>query len=271
MALSEGTTKRAGGVRVARPLFHAEGGGSTPTSALCHQKSIRDKAAMEYRPSGLFNDIPSSHDRADIGTSVVRRVSWRAANAIILKYEWLGSMAMKTTDCFGIYFGGFLAGVCCFSPPPTPHVAMGAIGKDHVNLVKVLSRGACVWWAHEHSASKLISLATKIMVSETRYRVFLAFSDPRAMEIGTVYQASNWIYTGITNSHTSYFIGGAWRTERSARQESYRIAGIDFRKCPKKKEPGKHRYLKLDAPTKRERQYIRGLIRYEGLPYPKRT
>jgi len=34
MALSEGTTKRAGGVRVARPLFHAEGGGSTPTSAL---------------------------------------------------------------------------------------------------------------------------------------------------------------------------------------------------------------------------------------------
>jgi hypothetical protein len=30
------------------------------------------------------------------------------------------------------------------------------------------------------------------------YNVFVAYSDPAANEVGTVYQASNWLYCGMT-------------------------------------------------------------------------
>src|SRR5260221_107121 len=51
-----------------------------------------------------------------------------------------------------------------------------------------LLRGACLHWAHPHSASKLIRRSMDLLPE--RYRVITATVDRAAGEIGTVYQAA---------------------------------------------------------------------------------
>ena len=43
----------------------------------------------------------------------------------------------------------------------------------------------------------MISNACKLAAKEFGWRIFYAYADPTAGEIGTVYQACNWLYLGI--------------------------------------------------------------------------
>ena len=233
-----------------------------------HQKLIRDHNATEpYR--GLFAPPWESIDH-DISKAIVRPVSYATAKTIIEKYEWLGSMAQRTTHCFGIYFDGLMGGAACFSLPPTPQAAEGPCGADYSHLIKTLSRGACVHWAHPHSASKLIGQSIAWMIANTSFRVFIAYADPRAGEIGTVYQATNWLYTGTTNGDIEYLIDGQWKSGRTARHKSYQRRGIDYRVMPQRRGVEKHRYVFIGGSRKEQRVLMKAL-RYDILPYPKRT
>ena len=71
--------------------------------AVCYQKQLRDQFIDEGVP-------PVPH--LDLKRAVVRPVSRKTAEQIILKYEWLGTMA-QTSQHFGVFFGPFCAGVCC--------------------------------------------------------------------------------------------------------------------------------------------------------------
>lgn len=44
------------------------------------------------------------------------------------------------------------------------------------------------------------------MVSNTRYRLFTAYSDPTAKELGTIYQACNFYYMGQKSGTTTRYI-----------------------------------------------------------------
>lgn len=229
------------------------------------QKLIRDKKAKENDGSFL---LPP--DNPDIKTATVKNISYATARNLILDYEWLGNMAQRTTDCYGIYFEGVIGGAVCFATPNTREAAMGVCGEECVDMVKVLARGACVHWAHPHSASKLIKRAIDLMVAETPFRIFLAYSDTRAGEIGTVYQATNWLYTGLTGGDVEYFIDGSWRGGRVARHDSYKRRGIDYRLQPKRDTQPKHRYVFIKGKNRHEQKELMSKLKYSVLPYPKR-
>jgi hypothetical protein len=178
-------------------------GGSNPTVSLhtlkAHQRLIRERHALEVDP--LIEDKRAA--ASSMSNAWVREIDNETAKQIILKYEWLGTMG--TTDYrFGLYFGEYLAGAVCFGRTAGTKTAASVCGPEYAHVVKTLNRGACVHWAHPHSASFLISRACRMM-SEKGYHVFIAYSDTEAGEIGTVYQASNWLYCG-TNSASSMFV-----------------------------------------------------------------
>lgn len=245
--------------------FQLDVGGSIPTSPLHHGKShqriIREQKAQEL----IDQEVPD----VDISKAIVKPINYSEAKQLILEYEWLGNMSQRTTHCFGIFFNELIAGAVCYSIPPTPQAAIGVCGDTYASIVKTLSRGACVYWAHPHSASKLISLSLKWMVANTPFRIFVAYSDTRAGEIGTVYQATNWMYTGKTAGDVEYLIDGKWKSGRSARHKSYIRRGIDYRIAPKRKATGKHRYVFIGG-NKKEQIIFKDSFRYEILPYPKR-
>lgn len=116
-----------------------------------------------------------------------------------------------TVRAFGLFFFEELAGVVCFGHPQGTIVNL--FGKENADKVYWLARGACAHWAHPHSASFLINAACKAFHRPwTNGRgepmlpkfVFLATADSDAGEIGTVYQASNWLYLGRTSEPTMY-------------------------------------------------------------------
>lgn len=96
---------------------------------------------------------------------------------------------------YGIFFNEILGGVVCFGTVASI-TAGDMFGIENRDKAICLERGACAWWCHEHSASKLISYAVNDMAKTTKYRIFYAYSDDSAGEIGTVYQACNWLYLG---------------------------------------------------------------------------
>lgn len=242
---------------------------------IAHQRIIRDTKQEEY--SGELSISSSGQmmfglpvPEMDIKEAVVRPCTYSQAKAVIIEYEWLGTMPQRTTHTFGIFYDNQIAGVACFAVPPTPDVAGAVAGNDYADDVKVLARGACVWWAHPHSASKLISGALDHMIKNTRFKYFVAYADYRAGEIGTVYQATNWLYTGTTSGDVEFFYEGRWRSSRAMRHKSLKIKQVNYLELPRRKGNKKHRYIFIGGKSKSEKKKLRQSLKYPVLPYPKR-
>lgn len=160
------------------------------------QKSVRDAAGRNS--ADLFGSWWSEID-TDISKAVVRPVTFETAKKIIEEYEWLGTMPHICLHAFGIFFDGACGGVVTYSPEYCENLGRwdqyGFTGK-----IVLLSRGACVHWAHPHAGSKLIRQSMNML--PPRYEVVTAMTDRRAGEIGTIYQACGFHYVGALRERT---------------------------------------------------------------------
>ena len=152
----------------------------------------------------------------------------------IQKHEWLGNLSQFTTHWFGAYYitnDGFgeirvLAGVILMN---MPNAFSKLLGEETPALERLVSRGACISWSPKNLASNFLMWSIKHMVQTTRYRMFSAYSDPTAKELGTIYQACNWIYTGQNAGTTKRYINpynGRLVSDRVFRARSF------YNQCP---------------------------------------
>src|SRR5690606_17585806 len=84
-------------------------------------------------------------------------------------------------------------------------------------------RGASASWAPKNLNSRLVMYACKWMVKNTSKRVFVAYSDQKAGEIGTIYQACNFDYLGNKFGNKSLYklpngkkVGGRYFTRTAS-------------------------------------------------------
>ena len=111
----------------------------------------------------------------------------------IRRHEWLGSMPLHPTHRFVAEYKGQLAGVVIFS---MPSAFTKLLGEETKNLERLISRGACVSWSPKCTTSSLLMHAIDWMVKNTPFRLFTAYADQEAKELGTIYQAANFAYLG---------------------------------------------------------------------------
>jgi hypothetical protein len=143
-----------------------------------------------------------------------------AAAQFIRRHEWLGNLSQYTTHWFGAYHGNVLAGVLLFN---LPNAFSKLLGEDTPNIERLISRGACISWSPKNLASSFIMWSINWMVQNTQYRLFTAYSDPMAKELGTVYQACNFYYLGQTAGANVRYINpysGKIVSDRFFRQRS---------------------------------------------------
>lgn len=242
---------------------------------VAHQKIIRDKMSKTDR-----SPIPS---KIDIQEAVCRMIDYQTAKKVILEYEWLGTMGLGMY-CYGIFFEDILGGVVCFGLP-AGKTSGDICGVENRDKAICLERGACVHWAHPHSASKLISYAVNDMAKNTKYRIFFAYSDDSAGEIGTVYQACNWYYLGRMASGGSQnklvTPDGELRSSRHIREYASKYVAYpvtndtEGRKIllengwSNKKTKPKCKYVIFKG-DKREVRDLKRACRYSFKEYPKR-
>jgi hypothetical protein len=127
---------------------------------------------------------------------------YKSVSEFICKYEWLGKMPFMPKYYFIAKYKNAIAGAVVFS---SPYYDMSILGELYRGKELALSRGACSSWAPKHLNSALIMFAINYLAKNTNYCIFTAYSDTEAKEVGTIYQACNFIYMGQQSGTSKYF------------------------------------------------------------------
>jgi hypothetical protein len=236
----------------------------------CHQRKIREtETATDPRT------VPPTLDGF-----TVRQIERWEAEPIIMRYEWLGTMNRFPVAFYGLVApDGEIHGVACFGRGNGTNA--GKI-TDHPDAKPVsLERGACVHWSHPHAPSMLVAGACRQMYIDHGYNVFFAYSDWEAGEIGTIYQACNWVYLGQAPGRSTNY---RWKyrhketglelSSRSMRAK-HALEGLgtldlfDQDQWEKIKDWAKAKYVWFEG-SKRVKRKLRKGLRYEPIDYPKR-
>lgn len=158
---------------------------------ICWQKLKRDKLNEEDRTLGYNFDLAvSDFEFSEEPITDEHR-------QFIERYEWLGTCGFGVHYVFTARHEGKLAGVVMLAEPNSYQ-----FGENEA----LIQRGACSSWAPRNLNSKLVMFACRWMVRNTEKRIFVAYSDPQAGEIGTIYQACNFDYLGAKFGADEMFI-----------------------------------------------------------------
>lgn len=156
-------------------------------SSYCFQRQLRDKK---------FEGVTDTLD--DMRNCEVRLISFKEAQNFILDFEWLGTMG-TTKFSYGVFTNGRLTAVYCFGLTAGTAALSQVFGESNKSRGLVLVRGACAPWAHKHMSSFGMGKVFPILHKDQNIDFLIAYSDPEAGEIGTVYQATNWSFYGLTS------------------------------------------------------------------------
>lgn len=159
-----------------------------------HQRLIRESLLdKDLRVIGLPIEKVRSLTTKDF--SLNREEFTPEITYFIIKYEWLKSIGRPPKYVFTARFDKFLSGVVLIANPyRSARLVQAPYQGDTYEAL--ISRGACASWTPPNLASRLIAFSCKWMAQHTEKRIFCAYSDPEAGEIGTVYQACNFDYIG---------------------------------------------------------------------------
>ena len=224
---------RAGSVREAWPEDPRAGGGSTPTSALRRLK--------------------------------VRPVPFRIAKAVLERHHYLRSMPGGTQLALGVFAGVRLEGVITLGvgPPMVFRLVDGGEPPDCATLSRF-------WTSDElprNAESRVLGVVLRALKRGTSLKFLVSYADPSQGHLGTIYQATGWLYTGLSQGTTLIDLGdGVARHSRTVGHafgthsiRHFEAHGIPVRTV--QQEP-KHRYLFFIDSSWRER------LRVPVLAYP---
>lgn len=260
----------------------------------CWQYEIRlQNRELDLQEAGLSEEDVANLKVSDFELAFEEKEKvWQEAKEFILKHEWLGKMGLYPTHIFTARHKGILAGVVVMD---MPNAFSKLLGENTRKIERLISRGACISWSPKNLASALIAYGMKWMVKNTRFRLFIAYSDVEAKELGTIYQASNFYYIGRSSGAQKNYLNkdGRWVSDRWFRSRSTykRVArenGItwqdkwqqgdriiwdnvpddienqirqlsrDYMKsCPVKVIPRKHKYCYVLGQTPKETKWLR--------------
>jgi hypothetical protein len=179
-------------------------------------------------------------------------------------------MPGRVAACYGLKTAsGALLGVTVFGYTMSDG-SRWICGRENKHLAICLDRGACVPDAPPNAASFLISRAVKLAAEDHGWRIFFAYADPEAGEMGTIYTAMNWLRITDTQPVENYKMpDGTILTERGLRQrnaprrtraEVIEAGAEVIVRVPKRK------YVTFQG-DKRERKRLRAALRFEPIPY----
>ena len=181
------------------------------------------------------------------------------AKHLLVRNHYLHSFPGGTQHSFGVFSKNRLAGAITFGVGPTNghRLVDGAEARDCLTLTRL-------WLCDDlpkNSESRVIGFSLKSLGRYTGVKFVLSYADPAQEHVGTIYQATNWIYTGPSSAMPLYDIGDG--VQRHSRTLSHNIGshsmrhfadhGVTVKKIP---QQPKHRYVYfLD---KRWRSRLRG-------------
>jgi hypothetical protein len=173
---------------------------------------------------------------------------------------------------FGLYFNNILCGVATYGTPPSAPLKVGIAGNEHKGDILELNR-LCLKNNVKNEASLLVGRSLKMLPSN---KIVVSFADIAQGHLGYVYQATNFIYCGLSAKRTDWKVKGkehlhgqtiadefrGVKNRAAAMREKY---GDDFYLAPRSR---KHRYIFIVG-SKTYKKKIRKALKYKVMDYPK--
>lgn len=202
----------------------------------------------------------------DFTTMQTKRINYETAKAIIEPNHYLGKLG-STVLSFGCYIDNELAGALTFGTIPGPN-AKGICGEQHKHKVWELTRLYMHDWAGKNAESKFMGSVFKQLKPYAMQNdgiILISYADTGAGHVGMIYQATNWIYTGISIAEKIVTETGEILHSRVASDSRRGASSAGMQRI--KTEP-KHRYLKFIG-NKTQIKELSEAMNWEQLPYPK--
>ena len=195
----------------------------------------------------------------------VRRVPFSEAKEWVL-YKHYAHRIPPITFAFGLYEGPVLQGVCTFGPPASHDLIVGAMGEEYTFNFIELNRLVVNDGLPRNALSFFVSSCLREL---PRPMVVISYADSGKGHHGYIYQATNWIYTGLSKQHTDYLPEGM--TDAHQRSIS-QISVTEWRKkttLVKVERARKYRYFKFLGDKRQVRKMMKDLKFPIVKEYPK--
>lgn len=195
----------------------------------------------------------------------IRPVSYAEAMKLVVDRHYLRRKA-PCSAAFGLFHGADIKGVICYGTPSSAPLRRGIAGDENASNVIELTRLWVCDSVPRNGESYLIGRTLKLCGKE----IVVSFAEIQQGHLGIVYQATNWIYTGLSAKRTNWTIEGVDKHCQTL-ADKYTSAEIRAKygdRFSLQDRPRKHRYIFINAKGRRRKQLIASL-RYPIQPYPK--
>lgn len=168
---------------------------------------------------------------------------------------------------FGLYEESQLVGVVTYGIPASPALCMGICGKEYSDKVLELNR-VCLLNNDKNQASFLVANSIKLLPKPS---IVVSYADTGKGHVGYVYQATNFLYTGLSANRVDWTVKGLEHKHSKTLSDGMTLQSIkekygdDFYYAERSR---KHRYIYFHG-NKTQKKQMNNLLKYGIEPYPK--
>jgi len=200
----------------------------------------------------------------------VHQITFRDAEPWLLKKHYAKRIP-PVSYAFGAFFDKSLIGIVTYGTPVSSSLREGVCGKEYADYVIELNRLCCE--STKNLAGFLISNSLKLI---PRPKIVVSFADTAQGHVGYVYQATNFVYTGLSAKRTDWKIKGEEHLHGATIADKFR--GVENRAQALRDKygddfyledrPRKHRYIYFIG-TKKDKKKMKQSLKYQIEEYPK--
>jgi hypothetical protein len=187
----------------------------------------------------------------------VLEINSEIASDFLLPRHYSGRIP-SISKAFGWYVNGELKAVCTFGKPAAPNVCTNVCGNEYAKNVYELNR-LCRVDGFKEPLSEFVSACLRRL--RVMHWIIISYSDTAMNHHGYIYQACNFIYTGLTKEKIDVYTGEGKHARHYTEAD---------KKCEiKQVRTPKHRYIYFCTYNKAEKKAWKDSLRWKVLPYPK--
>ena len=173
---------------------------------------------------------------------------------------------------YGLYINNNLEGIVSYGTPPSSTLRRGVAGDKYIPDILELNR-LVLQSNNKNDSSWLIGNSLKLL---PRNKIVVSYADTSQDHVGYVYQATNFIYTGLSAKRTDWKVRGKEHLHSQSIIDEFR-GQPNRSKCLREKygddfytidRPRKHRYIFIIG-SKTYRKEVMKNLKYSIKNYPK--
>lgn len=199
----------------------------------------------------------------------IEEIDFVTARDVLIANHYLHRQA-PYSHAYGLFekATGNMVGVVNYGVPASTTLLRGICGEAEKNNVYELNRLWIDDSVPKNGESFLVGNTLKLLDKE----IIVSFADTSQGHIGYVYQATNFLYTGLSAKFYDYVVKGKEHQHRSTYAYGLTVAELKEKygedKVYRVERSRKHRYIYFNANKKRKKELEKAL-NYKVLPYPK--